>query len=194
VQILVGEHLSSDLVKLASVATNSTHTTIDINGYFDDAVYSHYRLLMHSIKPENNSGQITAKFMTSASTTQDANNYLVLHTGFQSGSGGSDGQQTRKAWNVNSTDDWEGTWEPRNTSSSNTDYCSMVAEIINPKSTSQGKVVSYQFNTMSTTQGNMVVTNGHYFSNTTTAMTGFRLYRSSNAFLQSAWSLYGFKK
>lgn len=149
---------------------------------------------MHSIKPENNAGEITAKFMTSSSATQDSSNFLILGTAFQQNSGAAGGQQDRKYWNVNSTDDWEGTWTMKNTSTSNTDYCSMVADIINPKSTSQGKVVSYQFNSFSTTSGSMIVTNGHYFSNTTTAMTGFRLYRSSNAFLQSAWSLYGFKK
>jgi hypothetical protein len=142
-----------------------------------------------------NGGEITAKFMTSASTTQDGNNYLVLHTGFQSGSGASDGQQLRKYWNVNSFNDWEGTWTPKNTSSSNTDYCSMVATIINPQSTSQGKVVAYQWNTFSTSAGVMIISNGHMFSNTTAAMTGFRIYRDTgNAFLQSAWSLYGFKK
>jgi hypothetical protein len=187
--------LSSDAVKLASVATNTTHTTIDVNGYFDDTTYSHYKLVMHSIKPENNGGEITAKFMTSASTTQDGDNFLVLHTGFQSGSGASDGQQIRKYWNVNSFNDWEGTWTPKNTSSSNIDYCSMVATIINPQSTSQGKVVAYQWNTFSTTAGVMIISNGHMFSNTTAVMTGFRIYRDTgNAFLQSAWSLYGFKK
>jgi len=186
--------VSSDFVKLATVSTNSTHTTIDINGYFDDTIYSHYRLVMHSIKPENNAGEITAKFMTSSSTTQDSNNYLIVGTAFSQSSGGSGGQQDRRYWNVNSTNDWEGTWTVTNTSTSNTYYSSMVADIINPQSTSQGKVISYQFNSFSINNGVQVVSNGNYFSNTTTAMTGFRLYRSSNAFLQSAWSLYGIKK
>ena len=184
--------VASDCVKLATASTTSNHATIDVEGYFDDTVYGSYKLVMHSIKPENNAGEIQAKWLTGANTTHDNSNYLVLHTGWRSGS--SDGQQERAVWNANNLGDWEGTWTPKNTSASDDDYCSMVAHIINPKSTSQGKVMIYQWNSMSTTQSIMVITQGAFFTKNTTAMTGFRLYRTNNNFHQSAWELYGFKK
>ena len=186
--------VTSDVVKLASVATNTTHTTIDINGYFDDSVYGSYKLVMHSIKPENNSGNLTAKWMTSSSATHDSANYLVFHTAYQSSSGSSNGVQNRAYWNTNAFNDLEGTWTPKATATTDYQYCSMEATIINPQSTSQGKVMLYKFGTFSTTQGVMIVSDGQMFTNSNTAMTGFRLYRSSNSFLQSAWELYGFKK
>jgi len=192
--VLSWESVSSDVVKLATASTTSTHSTIDVNGYFDDSVYGSYKLVMHSIKPENNGGEITAKWMTSSSATHDSANYLVLHTGYQSGSGSSGGQQNRKYWNVNAFNDWEGTWTPKATATTDYQYCSMEATIINPQSTSQGKVMLYKWGSFSTTAGVMIVSDGQMFTNSNTAMTGFRLYRSSNSFLQSAWELYGFKK
>ena len=186
--------VSSDCVKLATASTTSSHQTIDVNGHFDDSVYGHYKLVMHSIKPENNAGDITGKWMTSSSSTHSSGNYLVLHTGYQSSSGGSGGQQDRSYWNTNAFNDWEGTWVPKAAAATDYQYCSMVANIINPQSTSQGKVMIYQFATFSTTAGVMIIANGQFFTNDNTAMTGFRLYRSNNGFHQSAWELYGFKK
>lgn len=184
--------VSSDVVKLASASTTSTHSTIDINGYFDDTIYSHYKLALHSVKGENTTGQFTAKFLTSSSTTNNANNFLLLHTAFRSG--GTNGQQERGYENVNSTNDWNGTWNERNTSSGDTLYSSYTCDIYNPQSTTQGKLVIYQGLMMSGVGSNYVTVNGGYFTNNTTAMTGFRFYRDSGAqFYQSAWSLYGFK-
>ena len=186
--------VSSDVVKLATASTTSSHSTIDVNGYFDDTTYSHYKLVMHSIKPENNAGQIQAKWMTSSSSTKDSSNYLILHTGYAHSSGSSGGQQDRRKWNVNALGDWEGTWEPKATSANDYQYCSMIADIINPQSTSQGKVMHYHWNSFSTTQGVNIVVNGSFFNESNTAMTGFRLYRTNNGFYRSAWELYGFKK
>jgi hypothetical protein len=183
--------VSSDVVKLASVSTTSTHSTIDINGYFNDTIYSHYKLALHSVKGENTTGDMTAKFLTSSSTTNDANNYLVLHTGYTSGT---TGQQDRGYQNVNNTSDLNGTWNERQSSSSDTSYSSYICHIYNPQSTTQGKCLIYQGFIM-TSVGNVQVTvNGGYFSQNTTAMTGFRFFRTGGGFYQSAWSLYGFKK
>ena len=141
---------------------------------------------------ENNSGHMTMKFLTSASATNDANNYQILGTYYRDGSGGVGGQ-FRADYNVNSTDGLAGTWNPRNSSASDHDYSSMYCDIINPQNTSMGKTINFKFNTFATTNNIMVSSSGHYFSKTSTAMTGVRLYRTSNGFLQSNWALYGIK-
>ena len=86
----------------------------------------------YKIKPQNNSGDITAKWLTSSSSTQDSGNYLVLHTGYQSGSGSSGGRQDRRYWNTNSFNDWEGTWSPKASGATDYQFCSLVAIIIYP--------------------------------------------------------------
>ena len=187
--------VSSDVVKLASASTTSTHTTIDIDGYFDDTIYSHYRLALHSVKGEDTgtANHFTVKFLTSSSTTNNANNFQIAHNVYNSN--GSVGTQERTYLNTNSTDDFWGTWNEENTSSGDTQYSSITCDIFNPKSTTQGKSILFNGFMMSGVNNNYVLTNGGYFTNNSTAMTGVRFYRSAGAgFYQSAWSLYGFKK
>ena len=187
--------MSSDVVKLASASTTSTHSTIDINGYFDDTIYSHYRLALHSVKGEDTgtANHFTVKFLTSSSTTQNANNFQIAHNVYNSN--GSVGTQQRTYINVNATDDFWGTWNEENTSSADTQYSSIMCHIYNPQSTTQGKSILFDGFMMSGVNNNYVLTNGGYFSNSATAMTGVRFYRHNGAgFYQSAWSLYGFKK
>jgi hypothetical protein len=58
--------LSSDFVKLGTV-TASNSSTLEVNGFYDDANYSHYKLVFENIRFENNT-QIMFRVKNSSGT------------------------------------------------------------------------------------------------------------------------------
>jgi len=184
--------VSSDCVKLAHLEADGVSVTgIDVTGYFNDTLY-------HSYKFEISDLQFTAaanpmfSFLNSGGQI-NSSNYLVLHTGYQSGSGGSSGQQDRSYWNVGSTNDLEGTWGNYQ-NAGDWDYASMQGTIYNPQSTSVGKKMDYQFNSMSIIGGLQVVANGSFYHHSNSPVTGFRIRGHANNVRKYKMSLYGMKK
>ena len=180
--------ISSDCVKLASATTSSSHSTIDIYGYYDDSVYQHYKLVA-KYRVDNQSAQIRMAFLTnSASTAHEGGYYMAFHSGY--GQSGSDGQQSRKNWNATTLSDMDGTWNRNHTS---TEFDTIEGNIYNTQSTTFGKQFRYRLGLFSS--NNVIVAGeGVVQNNTTTACNGIRLLLSSNNFAHSEWALYGFKK
>ena len=180
--------ISSDCVKLASATTSSSHSTIDIYGYYDDSVYQHYKLVA-KYRVDNQQAQIRMAFLTnSASTAHEGGYYMTMHSGY--GQSGSDGQQSRKNWNATTLSDMDGTWNRNHTS---TEFDTIEGNIYNTQSTTFGKQFRYRLGLFSS--NNVIVAGeGVVQNNTTTACNGIRLLLSSNNFAHSEWALYGFKK
>ena len=180
--------ISSDCVKLASATTSSSHSTIDIYGYYDDSVYQHYKLVA-KYRVDNQSAQIRMAFLTnSASTAHEGGYYMTMHSGY--GQSGSDGQQSRKQWNATTLSDMDGTWNRNHTS---TEFDTIEGDIFNTQSTTFGKQFRYRLG-MFSSNNVIVAADGVVQNNTTTACNGIRLLLSSNNFAHSEWALYGFKK
>ena len=180
--------ISSDCVKLASATTSSSHSTIDIYGYYDDSVYQHYKLVA-KYRVDNQSAQIRMAFLTnSASTAHEGGYYMTMHSGY--GQSGSDGQQSRKNWNATTLSDMDGTWNRNHTS---TEFDTIEGDIFNTQSTTFGKQFRYRLG-MFSSNNVIVAADGIVQNNTTTACNGIRLLLSSNNFAHSEWALYGFKK
>ena len=185
--------LSSDCVKLAYLEGDAVNVTgIDVTGYFDDTKYHSYKFEISDLQFHASTNP-QFSFLDSSGNQIDSNNYLALHTGYTSSSGSGSGDQYRSYWNQGAIQDLEGTWGNYQ-SAGDYDYASMQGTIYNPQSTSYGKKMDYQFNSMSIDGGVQICANGTFYHHTNSAVNGFRVRGHSQNTRRYKMALYGMKK
>ena len=185
--------LSSDCVKLAYLEGDAVNVTgVDVTGYFDDTKYHSYKFEISELQ-FHASYNPQFSFLDSSGNQIDSNNYLALHTGYTSSSGSGNGSQNRSYWNQGAIQDLEGTWGNYQ-SAGDYDYASMQGTIYSPQSTSYGKKMDYQFNSMSIDGGVQVCANGTFYHHTNSAVNGFRVRGHSQNTRRYKMALYGMKK
>ena len=97
---------SGDCVKLGKVTISSGVGQVEIQGFFDDAVYSHYTLSFYGVSTTNDSGSsnIYLRMQTGSYTDFTGNNYHSVNnsaTATQSGnSNGSGNQYQANYWDL----------------------------------------------------------------------------------------------
>lgn len=184
---------SSDCVKLAYLEGDAVNVTgVDVTGYFDDTKYHSYKFEISDLQFHASTNP-QFSFLDSGGNQIDSNNFLVLNTGYISSSGSGNGVQNRAYWNTGAIQDLEGTWGNYQ-SAGDYDYASMQGTIYNPQSTSYGKKMDYQFNSMSIDGGIMVCANGSFYHHTNSAVNGFRVRGHSQNTRRYKLALYGMKK
>ena len=182
----------SDVVKLYSNTLSTTASSVDINGYFDDTKYSHYRLLAVGLRTSAAGGTFKFRVMTGGSV--DTGNI------YWNAGGGNYSQAGTPIAMVRADNDganfayMDCTWGPPHTSSNAT--ANFEITFAEPQHTTYHKTFAIA-SWSGGHDGGDDYTRYEYITvsaKTTTALTGVSIFPNSSNWNKGTFMLYGYKK